>query len=443
MLWRLFIILKEAGSLIIFYYSLPRDENRDKKIGERLRLSCERLGATYIKLGQMLSMRPDFIPSAYCIELENLLDSAPTISSEQIKKAIEQELGQSIDKLFKDFSDKPLAAASLSQVHRATLFSGEKVVIKVLRPRVRQLIYQDIRCLRLTTRFFGNIIFDGKDNFLDLINTLEGWLERETNYEEEFDNMLIMNAELKDIEKVIIPKAYKHLSTKDILVMEYVDGLSVLEIIRLKRRGALPDFPFSLQELMESLIEEMGINNLTRAHFHADLHPANILIKPNGVIYLLDFGLIQYFDKRVRKNVALFMLGIALSSPELIISASKKLATFSPKYNESKVFSSLSEACDAYKDAPASQMSNGQLLIKIFSIGLTNGITFPWNLILYTRSAMHLDGMVLNLCPNFVFSNYSRQKFLKIYGEIAIKEIISLPAFIEKTSDIIEMLQKF
>ena len=443
MFWRLLIILKEAGSLTLFCYSLPSNEDKDKKIGQRLRLACERLGATYIKLGQMLSMRPDFIPAAYCIELEDLLDSAPTIPVRQIKKVIVQELGRPINQIFKNFCDKPLAAASLSQVHRATLFSGKKVVVKVLRPGVKKLIRQDIRCLKLFAHLVGNILLGGQKNSLDLVRTLQSWLDRETNYKEELNNILIMAAELKDVKKVMVPKVYQDLSGENVLVMEYVNGRSMLEIIRLKRRLAEPDFPYPLQELMENLIEEMGINSLKRAHFHADLHPANVLIKPNGIIYLLDFGLIQYFDKRVRKNVALFMLGMALASPELIISASKKLATFSPQYNEERVFSALNEACDAYRDAAAAQMSNGQLLIKIFSIGMTNGITFPWNLILYTRSAMHLDGMILNLCPDFVFSNYSRQKFLRVYSEIIFKEIISLPAIIERADDIIEALRKY
>ena len=137
------------------------------------------------------------------------------------------------------------------------------------------------------------------------------------------------------------------------------------------------------------------------------------------------------------------MLGMTMSSPELIISASRKLATFSPEYDENKVYPLLSEACDAYKNSPASQMSNSQLLMKVFNIGMKNGITFPWNLILYTRSAMHLDGMVLNLCPDFVFSEYSRQKFLEMYGEMMIKDILSLPHIVEKAGDIIEELQRY
>lgn len=442
MFFRLFVVLKEFISLTIFYYSTPVDERKTEKVGKRIRLTFERLGATYIKLGQILSMRPDFIPEEYCIELEHLLDSAPAISTKEIKRSISKEFGKPVEKIFKDFEEKSLAAASLSQIHQATLFSGEKVIVKILRPGVRKLIKQDLKCIKLFMHLFGGVIFDEKAHFVNLVGILNEWLERETDYEKELNNMLIMKEELKDTD-IKIPKVYKQISTKGVLVMDYIEGYSVLEIIRLKRKGKLPDFSFSLQELMENLIKEMGLNSLYRGHFHADLHPANIIIKPDGTIYLIDFGLIQYFNKMVRKNITLFMTGMSLCSPELIIFACKKLAVFSPKYNEKKVYVILNEVCDAYRNAPASKMSNGQFLLKIFNIGLKNGVTFDWTLVLYTRSAMHLDGMVLNLCPEFVFSNYARGKFLKIYSDIALKEVISIPNLIEKADDIIEAFKKF
>jgi ubiquinone biosynthesis protein len=440
---RIFTIGWELSRLCIFYITTPKGKRESQEMGKRLRQTFERLGPTFIKLGQMLSMRPDFLPEVYCIELEYLLDSAPALSGKEMRKILVQEFKKPVEQIFKDFRELPLAAASLSQVHKATLFSGEEVVVKFLRPGVKKIIKDDIACMIFVTRLFGNIFFKEKEHFIDLLSTLKNWLAQETDYEHELKNIQIVGRELTDNEHVHVPIVYKDLSTKNVITMEYIDGYSVLDIIRLKRKGELPSFPFSIEELLEHVVEEMGLNSLYRGHFHADLHPANLIIRPDGTICLLDFGLIQYFDKNTRKDVTLFMAGMALCSPELILQACKRLATFNNTYNEKKVFAHLNELCDSYKNAPASQLSNSQFLAKVFHIGFTNGITFDWTLTLYTRSAMHLDGMILKLCPDFVFSAFSRDKFLKIYGEIVVKEIISIPTVLRKTDDIVEMIRRY
>lgn len=443
MLRRLLVISKETISLAIFYYSTPRDKRGTEIVGKRLRIACERLGATFIKLGQILSMRPDFIPLAYCIELESLLDSVPAIPVSEVKKVIVGELGKPIEQIFKEFEDKPLAAASLSQIHQATLYSGEQVVVKVLRPGVKRLIRLDIKCLRSFVKIFGKFLPIGKNQAKELLKMLGVWLESETNYEIESNNMSIMSHEYIDSTNVCIPLVFKEYSTKEVLVMEYIKGYTMLELIRIKRKGQTNKLPFCIQTVLERLIEEVGIKGLLHPHYHADLHPANVIIGLDGKIYLIDFGLIQYFDERTRKNNALLMLGVAYASPELILFSCKKLGAFPLNYDERKIFATLSEICDKYKNRAAKEMSTSRLFMAIVNMGMEYEVVFPWSLILYTRSATHLDGMVLNLSPDFVFSNYARGKFLNIYKDIALREIVSIPNFIEKLDQLVEVIKRF
>lgn len=429
-------VIREFLALKIYYRQHNKADFSYQEFGQRIRKSFERLGPVYIKLGQMLSMRPDFLPKEICIELEDLLDSAPQLSYKDIK--------QTINNLPFEVEAKPIASASLSQVHKGVLDSGEKVAIKILRPNIKKTIKKDIKFLRNSVYLFHYFlpIKKAKDDIIRLIDELESWLDQELDYRLEAEHMMAMSKELSDVPQVQVPMVYKDLSSESVLVMEYIDGYSVIDLIRLRRINKLPKLSFSLETLVKNLVDYIGIDSLNRAHFHADMHPANIIVQKDGTIYLLDFGLVKFFDIQTRKNIAIFMLGATLASPELIILAGKRMAKFGEDYDEQKVLRVLSEICENYKDAPASKVSNGQFLVSIIDICLKNEVEFPWLLTLYTRSALHLDGITLNLHPEFIFSNHSKNRFLKIYSDFVIKEVVSIPSVVEKIEKFLATMAK-
>ncbi|MCK5210416.1 MAG: AarF/ABC1/UbiB kinase family protein, partial [Cyclobacteriaceae bacterium] len=254
---------------------------------ERIRLIMEELGPTYIKLGQMLSNRPDFVPEPLIKELEKLLDDVPPFSTEKAREIIEKELSQPISEIFMYFDEKPIGSASIGQVHRARLTDGDDVVVKVQRPNAKRQVTADLALIRefvkLTENYF---IKAGILNPLEIVDTFSKSLQSELDYSIEARNLDQFRSLYRDDDTLYIPKPFRDLTTKKVLTSEFISGCKVNDIPTLKSWGLRPpDIARKGLNIYLKQIFEVGI-------FHADPHPGNILIKPNGKIGLIDFGMV-------------------------------------------------------------------------------------------------------------------------------------------------------
>lgn len=254
---------------------------------ERIRLIMEELGPTYIKLGQMLSNRPDLVPEPLIKELEKLQDSVPPFSTAKAKEIIGSELGKPMEELFLYFDEKPVGSASIGQVHRARLLEGDDVVVKVQRPNAKRQVDADLSLIRefvkLTENYFNKA---GILNPLDIVDTFAKSLQNELDYFTESRNIEQFRTLYKDYKDLYIPKPFKHLTTKKVLTIEFISGCKVNDMPTLKSWGLRPpDIAKKGLDLYLSQIFDKGV-------FHADPHPGNILIKPNGKIALIDFGMV-------------------------------------------------------------------------------------------------------------------------------------------------------
>jgi ubiquinone biosynthesis protein len=272
-----------------------------------LRRLFEYLQYTFIKLGQILAMRHDFLPREYCMELMKLLDSAPPFNDKKAIKIIEKELGSSIDELFLSFDRKHISAASFGQVYRAVLPSGEKVAIKVLRPGIRPIVHTELAFLMLMTRVVDFLCILGTFRMAPFISDFITYTREELDYLQEAKYIRkIYDSPVKNpLEK--IPGVYDEYTTGKVLTVEFLEGVWMNEILyaidaddrekleEFKRKGI--DFDTVAKNLMlNSLIQAFEKN-----YYHADPHAANLCIMENNVIGYVDFGIVGRLDKRFRE----------------------------------------------------------------------------------------------------------------------------------------------
>lgn len=270
---------------------------------ERLRRVLEKLGPTFIKLGQVLSLRPDLVPNEYCEEFKKLQDDTIPIPFSQIKEIIEQELGKPLKSVFKKFNKKPIASASIAQVHKAQLEDGTDVAIKVQRKGIQKVIEQDIDILR----YIARKIDEGKYKAIhatQVVREFQDYTKQELDFTYELKNMRKFYEYHKDDPQQIIPKAYEEHSTKKVLVMEFIDAIPV------SNRDALRKAGFNFKELVRIGTRGILWQAFDLGIFHADSHPGNLLAcwgKKNGKkienLVLIDYGIVGFLDKETQKNM--------------------------------------------------------------------------------------------------------------------------------------------
>jgi ubiquinone biosynthesis protein len=265
---------------------------------QRLASALEELGPTFIKIGQLLSTRPDLVPPKYIVELKRLRAGAHLVPAHVIRGIVESELGRPIDEIFESFDDTPLAAASLAQVHRAT-FRGKQVVLKVQRPDIVEVTEVDMDILQsvahLAERYSHQVYLF---NVLGLVEEFAQQIRKELDFRMEVNNMRRFSENFAGDATVHIPEFYPELCTHRVITMEYLDGINISEIQRLSDEG------YDLQEIARRGVD-IGFKTIFQhGFFHADPHPGNIFVLPGNVIGLIDFGMMATLSLRDRESFA-------------------------------------------------------------------------------------------------------------------------------------------
>ena len=265
-----------------------RDSKTPLTTAERLRLAFQELGPLFIKLGQLIASRPDLFPQPLVREMEKLQDSVGPVPFSEIRAAIAEELGGDPDKLFREITEEPLAAASIAQVHRAVTLEGESVIVKVQRPGIIPIIERDLEILELVGEALAGVPELKEIDPEGLAGELRRSLERELNFHFERNAMARVRRAFSKDSKVQIPRAFPELSTKRLLVMEYIEGtpLSRAEV-----------GPAEGRELARTCARVLFQMILRDGHFHADPHGGNLLRTPDGRVAWIDFGSMGLFTK--------------------------------------------------------------------------------------------------------------------------------------------------
>lgn len=365
----------------------------------QLRQTFERLGPTFVKFGQLLSLRPDLVPPEYCEEFEKLQDHVPSFSYARVKKIVEEDLRKPLQKVFRSFDKKPLASASVSQVHRAVLKSGKKVVVKVQRPNIREIIDSDLDILfhlaSLLEKHFLNI-----KNYhpVDVVKEFALWTRKELNFEIEGRNAATLREKMKHNRQVIIPKIYPAFSSKRVLTMEYVDGVKINDFASLEKyninRKAL------VMTYFTSILEQALLHGL----FHADPHPANIFVQKNGKLAYLDYGIVGELNPSDRKKVIRFITSVNDKDPAKSIDIVVSLAKDTSKANLQAFKAETRKILDEVYKSSIGEKSIGKALYEIIGKGAQYGVIFDSNHVLMAKSLFQAEGLALSLSPEFKVS---------------------------------------
>lgn len=363
---------------------------------ERIRLIMEELGPTYIKIGQMLSNRPDLVPESLIKELEKLLDRVPPFSTEKAKEIIEQELGRPINELFLYFDEKPIGSASIGQVHRARLIGGEDVVVKVQRPNAKRQVIADLSLIKefvkLTENYF---IKAGILNLLEIVDTFARSLQNELDYFIEARNLEQFRTLNQDDENLHIPKPYRDLSTKKVLTIEFISGCKINDITTLKSWGLRPkDIARKGLNIYLKQIFEVGI-------FHADPHPGNILVKPNGKIALIDFGMVGKLMQSQKYAFAGIFISLAKKDAKSMATNLRRLA-LDHEIEDMRTFEyDLNDLIQDYAVLADDEFGLREFTARLQKLAYKYKLQMPGVIFLILRSLAILEGTVRSLDPNF------------------------------------------
>ncbi|MEM2990785.1 MAG: AarF/UbiB family protein, partial [Halobacteria archaeon] len=376
---QIFYIFLKYGLFTIFYEELQArkhisdekctctiDQMRMQK-ARKLRLALEELGPTFIKLGQMLSQRPDLVPHAYIMELEKLQDTVAPISFEEMRKTFESEcictkFGEhnpycyhcnDILSIYEEFDVNPIASASLAQVYRAKI-NGEKVAIKALRPNVIDLINLDLMIIYDLRKLLIKILGFNKDfNFDEFIDEFRMMLKREIDYRQEAINAEKFRENFKGREDVKIPKIYWKLSREKILVMEYIEGKKIAEAMQ---ELAPLDRKLIAEEIASNFLKQIYIDG----YFHADPHPGNVWLVAKDKIAYLDFGAFGKIDTKLKENMQLLFWAMYKRDVDLATKYFLLLAEYNKAIDIQKLKWDLDSIITKYhiKDAPQTRQSD-------------------------------------------------------------------------------------
>lgn len=370
----------------------------DTDLAIRLRKSFEKLGPTFVKFGQMLSVRPDLLPKEYIEEFEKLQDNVPPISFGAVKKQLKKELGQQINKLFCEFNKKPLASASLAQVHKAKLKDNTVVVVKVQRPNIEALIRSDLRILKSIANLIKN---SEKFRFIDpphLVNELEKTTLRELDFKMEAHHMIKFRDNFKDYKQIVVPKVYSSHTSQRILTQEFINGFPLNDLLD----GKKP--PFSVDKMK---IAKLGLDAFVKqviedGLFHADPHPGNLFVLPGNKLAYLDFGMMGLLDSKVQKEFSMLIISLGTKNTAMAIEKVLGMSQFSRMSNNSKFKKELYGIIEKWYGQQRKHISVGNLIYKIIQNCSENNIRLPSKFIMLGRALFIYDGITEKLCPSIV-----------------------------------------
>ena len=360
-----------------------------------LRRTLERLGPTFIKLGQLLSVRPDLIPKDYCKELEKLQDKVPEFSYQEVKSIIEKELGKSIEHIFLHFEKNPIASASISQVHKAILKNGDKVAVKIQRPDVKRIMEIDIEIMVYFTKLLEkNIERIRMFNPLKIINEFREWTEKELDFRLEARNANRFYQNFKGSRTVHIPKVHEDLTTEKVLTLEFIDGIELHNIKEIKKRKL--DFNKIMENGFDAVFTQVFVHGI----FHADPHPGNIIVMPNNSIAFVDFGIVGYFDERLKNKCIDLLYGIVEQDEEIVMDTLAGMGMESDTDYE-QLKSDIGFIIQSLQGSLIKDIKVSKVLEEVLDVALKHKLKVPASFVLFGKTIITLEGVAIEYDPNF------------------------------------------
>ena len=363
---------------------------------EELASDLEKMGPTFIKLAQLLSTRADLLPVPYLDALTRLQDKVEPFPYEQVEQTISTELGVRISKAFAEFDREPIAAASLGQVHRATMRDGRPAVVKVQRPAIREQIVEDLEALEDVASFLDKHTQTGKRyEFQPMLAELRKSLLRELDYRQEARNLVTFAANLSEFERIVVPYPVEDYTTSRVLTMDYIEGKKVTSLSPLAR------MELNGPELAEHFFHAYLKQILVDGFFHADPHPGNVFLTGDGRIALIDLGMVGRITPRFQESLLQLLLAISEGRGDEVAEQTIKMGEPKEDFDKTGFTRPISDLVVQHQEADVTSIDAGRVALEITRIAGERGFRLPQEFTLIAKALLNLDQVVHTLHPGF------------------------------------------
>jgi ubiquinone biosynthesis protein len=389
---------------------------------KELRETFEELGITFLKLGQVLALRRDLLSDNYINELEQLHDQLPALGFDVVSKLVEIELGAPLTEMFSSFSETPLAAATIAQVHDATLHDGRRVAVKVQRPGLETMIATDITAMSYLAAL-GEKVFPSL-RALDLpvlVREFANSLNRETDFSREADSIRLSRNALADVPDLWIPDVVVEFSGKTVLTLEFCD----CERIDLYARTHPEEMPRLITILVRAMLQTIFEEGL----FHADPHPGNVRVNPDGQLSLLDFGMTGELDEPMRESMALLLEAVVKGDPRMATNAYLEMTMASENVNRAALMLDIKAVLYEIHRSNLADVSIGESFSLLLRAGSRHRVHNPGEFFHLTRAFVIMESMIRQLDPSFDYINAFHEQISRL-----TKQHFSLKTIKEKSA---------
>jgi ubiquinone biosynthesis protein len=388
-------LVKESGlegTLAAEQRVTPKEAAKADELADDL----EKLGPTFVKLGQLLSTRVELLPRAYLDALARLQDKVEPFPFDEVEKIVASELGVRMSKAFSDFDVKPMAAASLGQVHKARLRDGRQVAVKVQRPGIRDAMFEDLDALDEIAEFLDNHTTAGKRyEFCQMLDQFRKSLVRELDYRQEANNLTTIGQHLGDFPRIVVPEPIADYSSSRVLTMEYVHGKKITDLSPLARMefdgNALAD------ELFRAYLQQI----LVEGFFHADPHPGNVFLTDDYRIALIDLGMVGRIMPGLQEQLLQLLLAISEGRGDDAADIAIKIGDRKEDFAEKNFKHRIAEIVAQQEGATVEQMQVGRLVLEVTQASGENGVRVPPELTMLGKTLLNLDQVGRAIEPSF------------------------------------------
>lgn len=373
-----------------------RMSETDKATPEELADDLEAMGPTFVKIGQLLSSRSDLLPDVYLDALARLQDNVKPFSFEEVEQIILSELGARISKAFSDFNPKPIAAASLGQVHAAALRDGRQVIVKIQRPDIRKQIAADFEVLAQIADFLdAHTEFGRRYRFVTTLEEFRVTIQQELNYEREAQNLVTLGENLKEFEKIRVPQPVPDYTTRSVLTMDYVQGKKITALSPLTRLDM--DGKALAEELFQSYLKQIMVDGM----FHADPHPGNVFLTDDNRIALLDLGMVGHLAPGMQENLLKLLMAVGEENSETAADIVIHISQVTEDFKSAEFHRHIAQIMTLQQNQSLENLNAGKSLMKVSRAAIDSGLYVPTELTLLGKTLLQLDEIGKIIDPTF------------------------------------------
>jgi len=416
----------------------PSREELRATTARRFRETLADLGPTFIKLGQILSSRPDILPPDFIAELSHLQDRAAPMPVETVFDLIEKGLGRSAHQLFASVEAEPMASASIAQVHRARLASGEDVVVKVQRPGIEEQIRSDTDLLSYLARFLEGVIEEtGIYTPTGIVTEFRNAMLLELDFDNEASNIEEFARNHADRPYVVIPKLYRDLSSRTVITLQELRGVKLKRVLE-SRESAGIDGKQLARHVLEASFQQLFRDGL----FHGDPHPGNIIVMEGNRIGLLDFGLVGRLTKQMQESIIVLVLAISLRDPDTVARLLYKVGVPDQRLNLQHFRQAIHDILDRYLGRKLADVDPGVLMTELVDLAMKYKIKIPKEYAILSKASATTEGIVRQLDPELDITQaalpYAKQLLYDRYSPASmsggfLRVLLQLQGFLQDT----------